>query len=170
MSRVDSSQHRPSQGRQDFRWTTVLARSSTEEDEMAMSGGSNAEINVTPMIDVLLVLLIIFMVIQPTTPRGVEARALQSSQSADPALPPERTIVLQIEGGPLPVYKINGRTLAKRDVVPELRSVFAVRQEKTMFVKGDKALDFGQIAEAVGMGAEANATVGLLTPRSEVGN
>ena len=137
------------------------------------SGGAVASINVTPMIDVLLVLLIIFMVIQPTTPKGLEALVPQPPKN--PENQPkdnDRTIVLQVlANGSTPVYKINDQSFAKSDITSELTKIFSTRQEKVMFVKGDKDLDFAPVAEAISMGKAADVTnIGLMTPQSEAGH
>ena len=137
------------------------------------SGGVASDINVTPLIDVLLVLLIIFMVIVPTTPKGLEALVPQPPKPNAPP-PPEndRTIVVQVEaGGALPVYKINDQQFPKSDIQPELTKIFETRVEKVMFVKGDKDLNFGSVAEVIGMGHQADVTnIGIITPQVEAGH
>ena len=139
------------------------------------AGGSVSEINVTPLIDVLLVLLIIFMVIVPTTPRGLEALVPQPPKQNQPP-PPEndRTIVVQVTsraGGGPPGWKINDQDFAKQDITPKLTEIFATRVEKVMFVKGDANLDFGSVAEAIGFGHAADVTnIGIITPQVEAGH
>jgi biopolymer transport protein TolR len=138
------------------------------------AGGSVSEINVTPLIDVLLVLLIIFMVIVPTTPKGLEALVPQPPKPNQPP-PPEndRTIVLEIEpgGGGIPIWKVNDQQFQKADVQQELQKIFETRSEKVMFIKGDPNLDFGSVAEGIGMGKQADVTnIGIITPQIEAGH
>jgi biopolymer transport protein TolR len=145
---------------------------------MGMSGGGGgggpvADMNVTPMIDVLLVLLIIFMVIQPTTPKGLQALVPQPPKTNTPP-PPEndRTIVVQVlAGGAEPTFKINDQPFAKDDLQSELTKIFATRSEKVMFVKGDRDLNFGTVAQVIGFGAAADVTnIGIITPQVEAGH
>ncbi len=137
------------------------------------TGGAVSEINVTPLIDVLLVLLIIFMVIVPVTPKGLNALVPQPPKTKQPDVPNDRTIVVQVTsrpGGGEPGYKINETDVAKAALTTQLTSIFAARQEKVMFVKGDADLDFGKIAEVIGMGTEAEVTnIGIITPRVAAG-
>lgn len=143
---------------------------------MGMGGGSQggavSEINVTPLIDVLLVLLIIFMVIVPTTPKGLEALVPQPPKPNAPPPPDnDRTIVVEVVSGAVPVYKINDQQFQKADIAPELSKIFATRQEKVMFVKGDKDLNFGTVAEVIGMGHQADVTnIGIMTPQILAGH
>lgn len=136
-------------------------------------GGLSSDINVTPLIDVLLVLLIIFMVIVPVTPKGLEALVPQPPKNPQQQTPNDRTIVVQVQsnGAALPTYKINEQSFARQDIAPELTKIFATRQEKVMFVKGDKDLDFGTVAQVIGFGHQADVTnIGIITPQVEAGH
>jgi biopolymer transport protein TolR len=142
---------------------------------MAMStggtGGLNSEPNVTPLIDVLLVLLIIFMVIVPVTPHGLNALVPQPPKNKN-AQPNDRTIVVQIIGGAngIPSYKINEDDVAKAELQTRLDAIFSTRAEKVMFVKGDPNLNFQSVAEVVDIGHAVGVdNIGLITPKIEAG-
>jgi biopolymer transport protein ExbD/biopolymer transport protein TolR len=122
-------------------------------------------INVTPLIDVLLVLLIIFMVIVPVTPHGLGALVPQPPKPDRPHPGPDDTIVIQVLGAnAAPTYKINEFSLPISSLEPKLREIFASRQEKVMFVKGDAGMDYAQIAEVIDLGHQAGVkSIGLIT-------
>ena len=132
----------------------------------------NSNINVTPMIDVLLVLLIIFMVIVPVTPHGLDTLVPQPPKNKTQDQPNDRTIVVQIQsnGAGAPTYKINETAFNRADIEPKLAEIFAARQEKVMFVQGDKDLDFSKVAEVIDFGHLAGVdNIGLITPRIAAG-
>jgi biopolymer transport protein ExbD len=142
---------------------------------MAMSmGGSGSrlsEINVTPMIDILLVLLIIFMVIVPVTQKGLEALVPQPPKHAtDPT--PTRAVVVQVfnRSGAPPTYKINDVDVTHTGLLPKLSEIYANRAERVMFVKGDDQVNFAYIADVIDIGRAANVDhIGLMTPKIQAG-
>ena len=129
--------------------------------------GMQSEINVTPMIDVLLVLLIIFMVIIPVMSKGDSALAPRpASQSAHGPYDP---IVLELTAGKggEPDYRINSQAIAKLDLPARLLEIYATRAERVLFVKADDQLAFTQVAEAIDVSHAAGIEhVALITPAS----
>ena len=140
---------------------------------MGGSSGYSSDINVTPMIDVLLVLLIIFMVIVPVTPKGLEALVPQPPKTAQPQNnDPSRTIVVQVlkRPGVAAAYKINDSDVEKRDLLAKLTEIYANRAERIMFVRGDDDVNFASIAEVIDIAHAANVEhVGLMTPKIQAG-
>ena len=131
-------------------------------------GGYSSDINMTPMIDILLVLLIIFMVIVPVTPKGLDAMVPQPPKDPSKQNVSERTIVVQIlyRPGNYPTYKINETDVAKSELLQRLTDIYANRAERIMFVKGDDKIDFRYVAEVIDIGRSASVDhIGLMTPR-----
>jgi biopolymer transport protein ExbD/biopolymer transport protein TolR len=128
------------------------------------TGIAVSEINITPLIDVLLVLLIIFMVIVPVTPRGLGAVIPQPPKSAAPA---DDAIIVSVlaNGSGEPSYQINQSVVSKSQIESRLAGIFASRQQKTMFVKADESIAFSKVSEVIDMGHQADVeNIGLITP------
>jgi biopolymer transport protein TolR len=137
-------------------------------------GGQSCEMNVTPLIDVLLVLLIIFMVITPVIPKGLDALVPQPPPKDQQAPPPDRTIVVQvIDKGPgqEPGVKINQDDVTWDTLQGKLTDIFKTRAEKVMFVKGDDNIPFADVANVIDIAhASGVDKVGLITAKIESGN
>jgi biopolymer transport protein ExbD len=141
---------------------------------MGGSGGANADINVTPLIDVLLVLLIIFMVITPLTPKGLDALVPQPPPPNAPKnTDTSRTIVVQlIDRGPgqTPALKINQEDATWDTLQGRLTDIFKTRAEKVMFVKADNNIPFADVANVIDIGHGSGVDkVGLITAKIEAG-
>ena len=137
--------------------------------ESGNSGRMSSDINVTPMIDVLLVLLIIFMVIVPALPRGEFAKAPKASVAGDP---PKDTVVLEVLKGRSGdvSYRINQHDVARPDLAGRLAAIYENRAERVLFVKGDDHLSFTEVAEAIDIGHAAGVDrIGLITPSMQAG-
>jgi len=131
------------------------------------SGAVNSGINITPMIDVLLVLLIIFMVIVPAMPRGEAAQVPQRARQGG-----ESAVVLEVLKGNdgQTMFRINQQQVARQDLLARLEAVYANRAQRVLFVKGDDAVSFNQIAEVIDIGHAAGVDrVGLMTPKVQAG-
>jgi biopolymer transport protein ExbD len=124
-------------------------------------GGSLADINVTPMIDVLLVLLIIFMVVQQGMQRGVAVQV----PPVDSSVPvgPEQ-FVLEVRPGP--EYLLNLQPIEPALLEARLREVFAPRARRVVFVKGAEGLSYGQVVHALDAARSAGVDVVGVVPRT----
>jgi biopolymer transport protein TolR len=134
------------------------------------SGGPKADINVTPMIDVLLVLLITFMVITPLTPHGLDALAPQPPPPNMPPPPPDQDPNVVIEVKADKSLEINGSAIALADVQARLEDIFKTRAQKVVFVKGNKDVEYRYVAQVVDAARGAGLDkVGIMTPKIEAG-
>jgi biopolymer transport protein TolR len=135
-------------------------------------GGTIAEMNVVPLIDILLVLLIIFMVITPLTPKGLEAMIPQPN-STTVELPPGQVIVVQVLANAKTdkaTLKINSEDATWESLGSRMEQIFNERAEKVAFVKGDSAVMFTDVARAIDIMRGAGIDkVGLITAKLEAG-
>jgi len=141
---------------------------------MTTGGGSGrtADINVTPLIDVLLVLLIVFMVINPPTHVGLDALVPQPPPpNSNPPPPDDRTIVVQVMDAKSgkPTLKINQDDVTWDDLGKQLTGIFKTRAERVMFVKGDDGIEFQYVAQVIDIahGTHTIDKIGLLTAKIE---
>ena len=136
---------------------------------MAMQAGNTAEMNVTPMIDILLVLIIIFMMIQQHY-RGEEALIPQppTKQTVQPH-ENDRTVVLELHAtsGSESALALNRQPIAWNQLRERLFDIYKQRAERVLFIKADGALDFAPVAEAIDVAHTAypDIKVGLITAK-----
>jgi len=137
--------------------------------DVGSQGSSMATPNVVPLIDILLVLIIIFMVITPLTPKGLDTLVPQPSPNKQENTELEnKTVVVQVMmGGKL---KINNEDTSWDGLGPRMEQVFKDRAEKVAFVKGDNDVLFMDVAHAIDiMKAAGIDKVGLITAKLEAG-
>jgi biopolymer transport protein TolR len=136
---------------------------------MSVGGGSGpkSDINMTPMIDVLLVLIIIFMVITPLTPKGLEALVPQPPKDNQPTPPDDRTIVVTINKDHSML--VNTEPIQENALQQRLENIFKTRAERVMFVKGDPDIEYKWVAEVIDIAHGAGIDKVGLMPFKDLG-
>jgi biopolymer transport protein ExbD len=137
--------------------------------DVGNSSGAMATPNIVPLIDILLVLIIIFMVITPLTPKGMDTLVPQPSpnQQQNQELENKTVVVQVLKGDKL---KINNEDANWDTLGPRIEQVFKDRAEKVAFVKGDNDVLFMSVARAIDIMRGAGIDkVGLITAKLEAG-
>ena len=126
-------------------------------------GGVKSDINVTPLVDVMLVLLIIMMIIAPMLQKGVMLNMPTASNTQDKPDTADQTVVSVDAAGKL---YVNAKELPRDQVVDRIKTLLEHKTEKTVHLKGDKDAKYGAIMEMMDDLRKAQIdTVGLITER-----
>ena len=120
-----------------------------------------SEINVTPFVDVMLVLLIIFMVAAPLMTVGVP---LELPKTAAQAMPTEQEEPLTISLAPDGGLTIQTTPVADADLIPRLRAIMTERKSNKLFIRADSGVNYGRVAQVMGaLQAAGYTSIGLVT-------
>ena len=135
---------------------------------MAGGGPSGPQINVTPLIDVLLTLIIMFMLVVSMDPEyGEKAQIPQPNPEKVPSAPQPRTVVIEVEWtaeGQPPAVRVNQQDIPWENLETELTRIYLTRVEKVAFVRGDADVDFQYVADVIDKAHHAGVQrLGLLT-------
>ena len=119
---------------------------------LGSTSGPQATINVTPMIDVLLVLLIIFMATALEAPHGFEA-AVPTPDTSPQRVQPDNPVVLEIDS--LGGFRLNTQSMPESDLEAKLRDIFAINASRVLFLKASPELEYSHISHAIDLSKAA---------------
>jgi biopolymer transport protein ExbD len=135
-----------------------------EHEDAHAASGAMADINITPLIDVMLVLLIIFMVVTPLAQMGLD---ISLPQPPPPNQPEQRSqsnqVVLALEEG---VITVNKNPVAVEELESRLRDIYQARSDKTIFVRATGTVPYGRVVQAMDLAKAAGVErIGIISER-----
>ena len=132
---------------------------------VSLQSAAVAEINITPMVDVLLCLLILVMVIQPGLLKGLDVQVppVETAGTTAPEAPRDQ-IILHVKPGP--AYALNHLDVPAPELESRIRKVFEARARKVLFIQGSEDARYGDVIQAVDLARGAGIRVVGLVPRS----
>ena len=135
-----------------------------EHEDAHASTGAMADINITPLIDVMLVLLIIFMVVTPLAQRGLDISLPQPPPPNQPEQKsPSNQVVLALEEGGITV---NRNPVTMEDLESRLKDIFQARSDKTIFVRATGAVPYGRVVQAMDVAKGAGVErIGIISEK-----
>jgi biopolymer transport protein ExbD len=129
-------------------------------------GSHQSNINITPMIDVLLVLLILFLIIQPALTKGIDVQ-VPAQEKLEAGVDAPDQIVLHVRAGAgEPGYSLNDVAVPAEELEERIRAVFETRPRKVLFVEGEEALPFSAVVGAMDVARGSGVEVIGLVPRA----
>ena len=129
------------------------------------TGGLTNEINVTPMIDVLLVLLIIFMMVVPMARKAIDIQLPDPNPAVAPANAVSQQIVLEVL--PNGAFAVNKEPLNKDNLTKRLKEIYDPRPDKLIFIKGDPTVKYQDVIFAMDMARQAGVKVIGVPPKDK---
>ena len=134
---------------------------------MSMSTGGRGltnEPNVTPMIDVLLVLLIIFMLVVPMSRKAIDLQLPDPTEQQSSATPPPQIVLEVLPGNK---FAVNKEPIAKANLAARLKEIYDGRPEKIIFVKGDPKVKYSDVIFAMDVARGAGVKVIGVSPKDQ---